>query len=293
MRAMTRLQLTPEATSRLAIWARRVAAFAFVATCLTVIIVRSDMLEIRPALATFGGALGMAAVAFFLAFAALVVIWREGLAGIGAALTAVAVSLVLLAYPAYFALKAYRLPWLYDITTDPIDPPRYEALARLRVREANPTTYPGLYAADQQRVAYRDVGPLITNVAPQVAYDAALAVVNKRRWRIVDARAPQAGRREGRIEAVARTPIMGFRDDVMIRVRAEPDGTRIDARSSSRYGAFDFGTNAARVGGLMNDIEDTLRAQKLERPPTPQAFGKKKTPIVKKDRSKADSQRKR
>jgi Protein of unknown function (DUF1499) len=118
-------------------------------------------------------------------------------------------------------------------------------------------------------------------------------VVNKRRWRIVDARAPQAGRREGRIEAVARTPIMGFRDDVMIRVRAEPDGTRIDARSSSRYGAFDFGTNAARVGGLMNDIEDTLRAQKLERPPTPQAFGKKKTPIVKKDRSKADSQRKR
>ena len=161
------------------------------------------------------------------------------------------------------------------------------------MREANPTTYPGLYAADQQRAAYPDVGPLGTNVTPQIAYDAALAVANKRKWRIVDARAPQAGRREGRIEAVARTPIMGFRDDVMIRVRAEPDGTRIDARSSSRYGAFDFGTNAARVRGLMNDIEDTLRAQRPERPPTPQAFGKKKTPIVKKDRSKADSQRKR
>jgi uncharacterized protein (DUF1499 family) len=200
---------------------------------------------------------------------------------------------VLLAYPAYFALKAYRLPWLYDITTDPIDPPRYEALARLRVREANPTTYPGLYAADQQRAAYPDVGPLGTNVTAQVAYDAALAVVNRRKWRIVDARAPQAGRREGRIEAVARTPIMGFRDDVMIRVRAEPDGTRIDARSSSRYGAFDFGTNAARVRGLMNDIEDTLRAQRPERPQAPQAFGKKKTSIVKKGRSKADSQRKR
>src|SRR5262249_21289949 len=118
-------------------------------------------------------------------------------------------------------------------------------------------------------------------------------VANRGGCAMGDARARQLGRREGRIEAVARTPIMGFRDDVVIRVRAEPDGTRIDARSSSRYGAFDFGTNAARVGGLMNDIEDTLRAQKLERPPTPQAFGKKKTPIVKKDRSKADSQRKR
>jgi hypothetical protein len=32
--------------------------------------------------------------------------------------------------------------------------------------------------------------------------------------------------------------IMGFRDDVVIRVRAEPDATRIDARLSSRYGSF-------------------------------------------------------
>ena len=195
---MTRLQLQPEATSRLAIWARRVAAFAFVASCLAVIIVRSDMLEIRPALATFGGALGMAAVALFLAFAAFVVIWREGLAGIGAALTAVAVSLVLLAYPAYFALKAYRLPWLYDITTDPIDPPRYEALARLRVREANPSTYPGLYAADQQRAAYPGVGPLGTNVTPQVAYDAALAQVAHRRCARPSNRTARGTHRSGR-----------------------------------------------------------------------------------------------
>src|SRR5262245_65508813 len=186
---MARHHLQSEPTSRLAIWARRMAAFAFVASFSPVISVRSGLLEIRPALATFAGALAIAIVALMLALAALVVIWMEGLAGIGAALTAMVVSLALLAYPAYLGLKAYRLPWLYDITTDPIDPPRYEALARLRVREANPTTYRGLYAADQQRAAYRDVGPLSTNVAPQVAYDAALAVVNKRRWRIVDARA--------------------------------------------------------------------------------------------------------
>ena len=152
-----------------------------------------------------------------------------------------------------------------------------KALARLRVRDANPTTYAGLYAAEQQRAAYPDVGPLGTNATVQAAYDAALAVVNKRRWRIVDARAPQAGRREGRIEAVARTPIMGFRDDVVIRVRAEPDGARIDARSSSRYGSFDFGTNAARVRGLMNDIEDAIRSQKPERPPPTQQPAKKST----------------
>jgi hypothetical protein len=267
---MARRYIPSEPTSRLAIWARRMAGFAFLAAFLAVIIVRSGLLENRPALATFAGALALAVVSLLLALSAFVVIWMEGLAGIGAAVTAMAVSLVLLAYPAYLGIKAYRLPWIYDITTDPIDPPRYEALARLRVRDANPTTYPGLYAADQQRSAYPDVGPLGTNATAQAAYDAALAVVNRRRWRVVDARAPQAGRREGRIEAVARTPIMGFRDDVVIRVRAETDGARIDARSSSRYGSFDFGTNAVRVRGLMNDIEDAIRAQKPERPPAQQ-----------------------
>src|SRR5499426_2489588 len=274
---MLRRYIADEPTSRLAIWARRTALFSLIATILAIVIVRSGLLEFRPALATVGGALAFSAIALLLAFAAFVVIWREGLIGISYSLTAIGIAIALLAYPSYVGLASYRLPWIYDITTDPIDPPRFEALARLRVRDANPTTYAGLYAAEQQRAAYPDVGPLGTNAAVQAAYDAALAVVNKRRWRIVDARAPQAGRREGRIEAVARTPIMGFRDDVVIRVRAETDGVRIDARSASRYGSFDFGTNAARVRGLMNDIEDAIRAQKPERPPPTQQPAKKST----------------
>ena len=95
-----------EPTSRLAIWARRIAGFALLASILAIIIVRSGLLEIWPALATFAGALGIAVVALLVAFAAFVVIWMEGLAGMGAALTAMALSLALLAYPAYLGLKA-------------------------------------------------------------------------------------------------------------------------------------------------------------------------------------------
>ncbi len=273
-----------EPTSLLAIWARRIAGFAFVASLLAVIVVRSGLLEIKPALATFAGALAFAVLALLVAFAAFAMIWMEGLAGMGAALSAMAISLLLLAYPGYLATKAYRLPWIYDITTDPIDPPRYDALARVRPRDSNPVTYAGLYAAEQQRLAYPDIGPLGTNTTVQATYDAALAVVNKRRWRVVEARPPQAGRREGHIEAVARTAIMGFRDDVVIRVRAEPDGARVDARSSSRYGSFDFGTNAARIRSLMNEIEDAIRAQKPERPPTPPSAKGKKGTSAKKEK---------
>jgi uncharacterized protein (DUF1499 family) len=264
---MARRYVHSEPTSRLAIWARRTAGFAFVAAFLAVIIVRSGLLEIQPALATFAGALAIAGLALLLALAAFVVIWLEGLAGMGAAVSAMVISLALLAYPAYLGLKAYRLPWIYDVTTDPIDPPRYEALARVRPRDANPVAYAGLYAAEQQRAAYPEIGPLSVNAAPQVAYDAANAVVTKRRWRVVEARAPQPGRRDGRIEAVARTAIMGFRDDVVIRIRPDGDGSRIDVRSSSRYGTFDFGANASRIISLLNDIEDTIAAQKTVKQP--------------------------
>ena len=282
---MARRYVHSEPTSRLAIWARRMAGFAFAASFLAVVIVRSGLLEIQPALATFGGALVIAVVALLLALAAFVVIWLEGLAGMGAALAAMLMSLALLAYPAYLGLKAYRLPWIYDITTDPIDPPRYEALARVRPRDANPIAYAGLYAAEQQRTAYPDIGPLGVGATPQAAYDAALAVVTKRKWRIVEARAPQAGRRDGRIEAVARTAIMGFRDDVVVRVRADGDGTRIDVRSSSRYGTFDFGANASRIRSLLDDIEDAVAAQKaVKLPAQPPA---KKGPPGKKDQKKS------
>jgi uncharacterized protein (DUF1499 family) len=282
---MVRRYVHSEPTSRLAIWARRMAGFAFAASFLAAIIVRSGLLEIQPALATFGGALVIAAIALLLAIAAFVVIWLEGLGGMGAALTAMLVSLALLAYPAYLGMKAYRLPWIYDITTDPIDPPRYEALARVRPRDANPVAYAGLYAAEQQRTAYPDIGPLSASATPQAAYDAALAIVNKRRWRVVEARTPQAGRREGRIEAVARTPIMGFRDDVVVRVRPEgSDGSRIDVRSSSRYGQFDFGANASRIRSLLDDVEEAITAQKAVRQAAPPTGKKSAPPPGKKDK---------
>jgi len=262
---MLRRYIAEQSTSRLAIWARRTALFSLVATILAIVIVRSGLLEFRPALATVGGALAFSAIALLLAFAAFVVIWRDGAIGIGYSLTAIAIAIVLLAYPSYLAVASYRLPWIYDITTDPIDPPRFEALARIRPRDANPVIYAGLSAAEQQRNAYPEIETLEQEATAQASYDAALAVVTNRRWNIVARRPPERGR-EGRIEAVARTPIMGLREDVVIRVRADGQGSRIDARSSSRYGSFDFGTNATRVRNLMDDIDDAVGRQKPEQP---------------------------
>ncbi|HEX9324014.1 MAG TPA: DUF1499 domain-containing protein [Xanthobacteraceae bacterium] len=253
---MIRSRLPEEPLSRLAVWSRRVAVFSIPVVLLAVTIVRSGLLELVPALATFGGALALALVAILLALGAFIVIWREGLRGGGHAILALLIGIGILAYPAYLGTRAYRLPVINDVTTDPIDPPRFEAIARLRSRESNPITYAGLRAAELQRGAYPDIEPLLLNVTPQEAYDAALAVITRRKWRIVDARPPQPGRRDGLIEAVARTPIMGFRDDVALRIRPAREGARVDIRSASRYGRSDLGANASRVRALIEDIDD-------------------------------------
>ena len=80
---MARRRLADEPTSRLAIWARRCAFFALAATVLSVLIVRSGILELVPALATFAGALVFAVIGIVLAFGAFIVIWKDGIGGMG------------------------------------------------------------------------------------------------------------------------------------------------------------------------------------------------------------------
>src|ERR1051326_5673387 len=258
---MIRSRLPEEPLSRLAVWSRRVAVFSLPVVLLAIMIVRAGLLELVPALATFGGALALACLAILLRIGAMVVIWREDLRGIGHAVLALGIGIGILAYPAYLATRAYRLPAINDITTDPIDPPRFEAIARLRSRDSNPSAYAGLRAAELQRAAYPDIEPLLVNVTPQEAYDAALALITRRKWRIVDARPPQPGRRDGLIEAVARTPIMGFRDDIVVRVRPAQEGARVDVRSASRYGRSDLGANASRIRALIDDIDDATSTE--------------------------------
>ncbi|MFZ2064979.1 MAG: DUF1499 domain-containing protein [Xanthobacteraceae bacterium] len=283
---MVRRRVIEEPVSRLAAWSLRLALFSLVATFMALIVVRSGALDLVPALSTLAGALVLAAVAILLAFGAGIVIWRDGLGGLRQAVLAVLIGLALIGYPAYLGARAYQLPAIYDVTTDPIDPPQFDAIARLRPRDANPIAYQGLYAAELQHAAYPDIDPEETTASPQEAFDVAMKIVVRRKWRVVDARPPRgpaAGRpADGVIEAVARSLILGFPEDVVLRIRATTDGTRIDVRSASRYGRGDLGSNAARVRNLITDIDAVLSAPQPEKPqekappprPVPQPRGR-------------------
>jgi hypothetical protein len=263
-----------EPVSSLASWARNLAVFSVVAVLVSIIIVRFGFLEMKPALATFFGALACAGLSILVGLAAFVAIWRNGSRGMSRILLAMLIDLVILAYPAYLGLQYRKLPPIHDITTDPIDPPRFEALARLRTGDgANTAVYAGLYSAEQQRLAYPDIETVELDVPVQRAYELTAQLVAKRKWLVIDERPPLPPRRIGRIEAVARTAIMGFREDVSIRFTADGDeGSRVDIRSSSRYFESDLGSNAARISKLMDDINtaaDNANLKPVKKPVAP------------------------
>jgi len=264
-----------EPVSSLATWSRNLAIFSVVAVAVSIIIVRFGFLEMKPALATFFGALGCTVLSILVGFAAFAAIWQNGSRGMSRILLAFLINALVLAYPAYLAVQYRRLPPLYDITTDPIDPPRFEALARLRTGDGtNPAVYAGLYSAERQRIAYPDIETVELEVPVDRAYVVALQLVTKRKWLVIDERPPQPPRRIGRIEAVARTPIMGFREDVSIRVTPDGEDSRVDIRSASRYFDADLGSNAARVSKLIEDINNAVNNAKPAAPKKPQAPAK-------------------
>ena len=261
-----------EPVSSLASWARNLAVFSVVAVLVSILIVRFGFLEVKPAVATFFGALGCAVLSILVGLAAFAAIWQNGSRGMGRILLALLIDAVVLAYPGYLGLQYRKLPPIHDITTDPIDPPRFDALARLRSGDgANTAVYAGLYSAEQQRQYYPDIETVELDVPVQRAYEVTLQLVTKRKWLVIDERAPQLPRRIGRIEAVARTPIMGFREDVSIRVTPDGDeGSRVDIRSASRYFESDLGSNAARILRLTDDINTAVdNAKPVKKPVAP------------------------
>ncbi len=61
------------------------------------------------------------------------------------------------------------------------------------------------------------------------------------------------------IELVESSFLMKFKSDIAIRLTEEDEFTLVDMRSSSRWGAHDFGTNAERVSGFLTDLDENLQ----------------------------------
>jgi uncharacterized protein (DUF1499 family) len=201
---------------------------------------------------TFGTALGVilpyaaygGLAAAVLALTALILGGRRGVAAL-----ALIAALAAFLPPFLFRRTARSVPPIHDVTTDTENPPPFVAVLERRAGARNPAEYGGPEIAAQQKKGYPDLRPVTVADPPPRAFERALEAARGQGWEIVAA-VPA----EGRIEATDTTRWFGFKDDVVVRVKPDGTGSRVDVRSLSRVGRSDVGKNASRIRAYLKAL---------------------------------------
>jgi uncharacterized protein (DUF1499 family) len=186
---------------------------------------------------------------------------RRSPQGMGRAIAGLVMALAVLMFPVVVVVNARGSPPIHDVTTDTVTPPEFVAVLPIRAQTGalNPVEYGGPRVAALQQQSFPDIKPLRRDLIPQAAFDRALAAVRAMNWEVVAAD-PSAGR----IEATDTTALFGFKDDVVVRVRADGNGSRIDVRSLSRVGGGDLGTNAKRVRAYLRRLAEAQAGERFD-----------------------------
>lgn len=196
----------------------------------------------------------VAAITGFIVLVLSVLKMSRGESGESKALViAVVASLLPLGVLGNSVLKAKNAPFIHDISTDLQTPPELMAAANDRIAGDHPVAYEGEALAKLQMAGYPDLKPLLLPKAPAMVFELANRAVADNGWQVL---AQNNTTEPFTIEAVASSALFGFKDDIVIRIKAlDPQQTQVDVRSMSRQGKSDLGVNAKRIKDLLQQIQ--------------------------------------
>lgn len=249
--------VAPEVAPPVARWATRAVFFALGLVAAAIFLHRLFNMPTAIAVNIVATSFACAALGLVLAAIAAVQIWRRGGPGTARVVTAVAVSLGLVGWPIAFVPTALSLPAINDVSTDTAAPPAFEELAAQRGR--GHTAYPARFAA-QQAAAYPDIVPITVGRSNEEAFELVMQALRLQKVTVVREQPPAGPGATVIIEAIDRTLVFGFYDDVVVRVTGDGSQARIDVRSASRFGRHDLGRNAERVRRILKTIVARLEA---------------------------------
>src|SRR5579875_318816 len=101
-----------------------------------------------------------------------------------------------------------------------------------------------------QLKAFPEIQPILLDLDAPEAFDAAVKAVMAAGWKIVEQQPPGGRSGLGHIDAIATSFILGFPSDITLRLRPLAGQTRVDIRSVSRFGLFDFGANPRNISNF-------------------------------------------
>jgi hypothetical protein len=243
----------------LARWSSRIALFSASVLVVGVVLHRLTPFPTPVAINLFQVCLVGIGLAVLLGLIAFAQIWRRGYAGAGGAAVGVLLPLMLLAWPLTFVPAFLNLPPINDVTTDVANPPRFMALAKQRADTTSSAAYPGQRFAAVQLKAYPDLRTFVIDRSVQETFELVEEAVRKLKWRVAASDPPVARPpKGGTLEATDNTLVVGFIDDIVIRVEGSVNRSRIDVRSASRHGQHDLGQNATRVRRFLAELQSRI-----------------------------------
>ena len=160
-----------------------------------------------------------------------------------------------------FGVWDARIPTVHDVSTDWKDPLMFSPkVIQARGPDANPVdpspilplgsrAYAGRLLADVNAETCPAAKPVTVAASAAQAFAVARAAMENAGMSIITADASS-----GRIEATAVSLLYGFKDDVVVRIRPDGSGARIDLRAVRRTGASDMGANCRRIETLATAI---------------------------------------
>lgn len=238
-------------------WARRIAVCFLQLLILTAVLHRFFDLSTPAAINLIAVCILGLSLAVLIGVVSLIRIWFGGQTGAANDFAAIIVGLMGLAVPAYFLSQAFLLPELNDVQTSPEDPLQFTVLLEQRPRDANPLGPQSAEQAQLQAEAYEDIGPIAVDRSAGAVFTVVSEAVKQLGWTVVVDEAPgESG--IGRIEATDTSLIMGFTDDVVVRVKGDDTSAVVDIRSASRYGRSDLGANAERIRAFEDEVNTAL-----------------------------------
>lgn len=219
---------------------------------------RFGVMEPIAALIAIGLGFFGALTAVVFSVSALVLIWYDGRLGARDAIRGLIFGLIALVPLGFVVNGILQFPRLNDVSTDIVDPPALTSVNRFDRWGANDAALPSAADRRRQRASYPDIVSRRFPLTPRQMFTAAQRTIDRLGWDIVIVRPPSEETAVGEIQAVARTLLFAFPDDVAIRLLPDPYGAKLDIRSASRYGSHDMGANAERIRDFFETLDEAV-----------------------------------
>ena len=281
-----------ERRSRAAIWCQRLAVFLIPFFVMVILLYRFAKIDTLQMFVLISVGFLIALLSLVFALKAISELWSKGYRGGSQVVRGMILSLLVLFPFGYYAFLALQFPLANDVSTNMFDPPEYINATEARVANSDKGMNPVLeYDEEYARkmiLAYPKLQSRRYPAGPERVLVAVRNIIDENEWLLTGSKGipetsinstadttteladnDQAKEEEQLadnvevpddilIEALERTLIFGYENDLIIRIVSEDRNTLVDVRSSSRWGKHDFGYNTKLIKRFLQQLDASL-----------------------------------